>query len=56
LTKNIYVAVFGIDLSQFTIGVVVKRDNKDSNVPDSSNKSKDNNQISKISLNLGVTQ
>ena len=56
LAKNIYVSVLGIELSQYTIGVVVKRLKK---LPDSnlSNQTKKNvTEISKMKLQLGVTQ
>lgn len=55
LANNIYISVFGIELSQYTIGVVVKRLKM---LPDStSNQTKSNaTEMSKIKLRLGVTQ
>lgn len=56
LAKNIFISVYGMELSQYTIGVVVKRVKK---LPDSntSNSSKNNiTEITKMKLHLGVTQ
>jgi len=56
LAKNIYISVFGMELSQYTIGVVVKRVKR---LPDnnSSNQTKNNiTEVTKMRLRLGVTQ